>query len=192
MVLKKIKWPFICFIIVIATGIVICPSYGSKKVAITEGMTLPKIKLNGAGSAEVQEYLGLSNSAPFTLSQIPSKLLLVEFYSLYCPHCQENAPTVNKLFKYIRNNSTLSGDIKMIGIALTNHPFEVDIYRQNFSVKFPLFPDGDRKILNATAIKYTPVMVLMKPDGKVLMVHYGKIEDLEKFIGEIEKVHGAS
>lgn len=68
MVPKKIKWHFICFICLIVAGIIICPAYGAKKLAITEGMTLPEIKLAGAGSAEVQEYLGLNNSDPFTLS----------------------------------------------------------------------------------------------------------------------------
>jgi peroxiredoxin len=189
MLQMNIKWPVVWFIVFILSVIVAYPASGARDLAIKKGMTLPEIKLAGAGTPEVQKYLGLENLEPFTLSQIKSKLILVEFYSFYCPHCQEGAPTNNKLFKYIRRSSKLKNDIKMIGIALTNKPFEVKMFKETFHVKFPLFPDEDKAILDKLGIQWTPVMVLMKPDGTVLIAHYGVIKDLKEFIGEIKAMH---
>jgi thiol-disulfide isomerase/thioredoxin len=189
MMQMKIKWPAVCFIIFILSVIVAYPVSGARDLAIKKGMTLPEIKLVGAGTPEIQKYLGLENLGPFTLSQIKSKLILVEFYSFYCPHCQEGAPTNNKLFKYLHRSSKLKNDIKMIGIALTNKPFEVKMFKETFHVKFPLFPDEDKAILDTLGIQWTPVIVLMKPDGKVLIAHYGVIKDLKDFISEIKAIH---
>jgi thiol-disulfide isomerase/thioredoxin len=163
----------------------------AKKLAIKEGMTLPEVTLSGAKTAEIQEYLGIEGSEPFQLFQIKANLLLVEFYSLYCPVCQKSAPKVNKLFKYIQGNSQLKDDIKMLGIALTNKPFEVDMYRQKFKVKFPLFPDADKAITDTLKITWTPLMVLMNMEGKVLLAHYGEIKDLEEFIHEVQEIYKA-
>jgi thiol-disulfide isomerase/thioredoxin len=189
MLQMNIKWPLVCSIVFILSVIVAYPVSGARNLAIKKGMTLPEIKLVGAGTPEVQKYLGLENLEPFTLSQIKTKLILVEFYSFYCPHCQEAAPTNNKLFKYIRKSSKLKNDVKMIGIALTNKPFEVNMFRETFHVTFPLFPDEDKAILDKLGIQWTPVMVLMKPDGTVLIAHYGMIKDLKGFISEIEAIH---
>jgi len=165
------------------------PVLGEK--TLTKGMTLPDIQLMGAGSVEVQKYLGLKNLEPFSLSEVPSKLILVEFYSIYCAVCQQQAPDNNKLFKYIRGNQKMSADLKMMGIGLGNKPFEVKYFREAHNVKFPLFPDADKSVLNKTGIKATPIMVLMQPDGKILMAHYGRIEDLDKFFQEIKKIQSS-
>lgn len=183
------KWLVVCFIVFILSIVVAYPVSGARELAIKKGMILPEIKLIGAGTPEVQKYLGLENLEPFSLSQIKTKLILVEFYSFYCPHCQEAAPTNNKLFKYIRRSSELKNDIKMIGIALTNKPFEVKMFKETFHVKFPLFPDEDKAILDKLGIQWTPVMVLMKPTGEVLIAHYGMIKDLKGFISEIKGIH---
>jgi peroxiredoxin len=189
MMLMKIKWPAVCFIVFILSAIAVYPVFGARDLAIKKGMTLPEIKLIGPGTPKVQKYLGLENLEPFTLSQIKAKLILVEFYSFYCPHCQEGAPTNNKLFKYIRRSSTLKNDIKMIGIALSNKPFEVKMFKETFHVKFPLFPDEDKAILDTLGIQWTPVMVLMKPDGTVLIAHYGVIKDFKEFVSEVKMMH---
>jgi len=163
----------------------------SGEQALTQNMTLPDLQLISAGSIEVQNYLGLKSLEPFSLSQIQSKLILVEFYSIYCAVCQQQAPHINKLFKYVQGDRELSKDLKMIGIGLGNKPFEVKYYREAHSVKFPLFPDADKGVLNKTGIKATPVMVLMQPSGKILMAHYGRIENLDNFFQEIKKIQNA-
>lgn len=187
MIFKKFKWQMVCQALITIFIFSNSPVFGGQ--AVTKGMTFPDFQVMSAGTDEVQEYLGLKSAEPFTLSDIPSKLVLVEFYSIYCAICQKQAPDNNKLFKYIQGDQNLSRDLKMIGIGLGNKPFEVKYFKEAHSVRFPLFPDADKSILKKTGIQATPVMVLMQPDGKVLIAHYGRINDLEGFFQEIKKIH---
>ncbi len=189
MVPAKPRWLSVFAVLGVLLIIPFFDAYGAGEKAIKEGMTLPHFKVAGAETIDAQEYLGLKSSAPFTLSEIQAKLLLVEFYSFYCHVCMKTAPTVNKLYTYIQGQSTLRDDIKMMGIGITNKPVEVKYYRENFNVKFPLFPDEKREILDTLGIQWTPVLVVMTPDGKVLIAHYGEIDDLDGFIREIKKIH---
>lgn len=186
MIFKKFKWRAVYQTLIIFCILSSYPALGGQ--AITKGMILPGFQIIGDGTGDVQKYLGLKSAGPFSLSEIPSKLILVEFYSIYCAVCQKQAPDNNTLFKYIQSDQTLSADLKMIGIGLGNKPFEVKYFREAHHVKFPLFPDADKNILKKTGIQVTPVTVLMQPDGKVLMAHYGRIDDLEKFLREIKEI----
>jgi hypothetical protein len=48
---------------------------------IPVGTTLPSFKLEGPTDATDQGYLGLKESNPFTLSQVSSKLFIIDFFS---------------------------------------------------------------------------------------------------------------
>ena len=193
MALDKIKQTVLWLLVLVMVAAAFHTAHGAKakKLAVKEGMTLPDVIVSGAKTAEIQGYLGIRNAEPFPLFQIKAKLLLVEFYSLYCPVCQKSAPKVNKLFNYVQGNSQLKDDIKMLGIALTNKPFEVDMYREKFKVKFPLFPDADKAITDTLNITWTPLIVLMNLEGKVLLAHYGEIKDLEEFIHRVQEIYKA-
>jgi thiol-disulfide isomerase/thioredoxin len=152
------------------------------------GNTIPAFELKTPVSSEQRQYLGLKESETFTLSQIPSKFLLVEFYSLYCHVCQRQAPTMNKIYKFIQNNETMHKDIKVLGIGIKNNQKEVETYRKTYDVEFPLFADSDKEVTKKTGIKDTPLTVLIDESGKVLLSHLGLVNDVDKFLREIKNI----
>ena len=93
------------------------PAYGVSGKPITVGEILPQFTLTAPGSKEVQQYLGLKEAAPFSLSQVPAKLFLIEIFSTTCTTCMKSAPGLNKLYKFIQNDQVLRNDIKMLGIG---------------------------------------------------------------------------
>jgi len=152
------------------------------------GSTLPAFELKTPDSPEARKYLGLNESKTFTLSQIPSKFLLVEFFSFYCPVCQRQAPKANKIYKFIKNDESMSKDIKVLGIGVTNKQKEVDIYRKTFRVEFPLFADADKENPKKTGIEDIPLTVLIDKNGKVLISHLGIVKDVDNFLREIRNI----
>ena len=56
---------------------------------------------------EHQEYLGVSGSPGelFAVKDIDTDILLIELFSMYCPFCQEEAPSVNELYEMIAGSS---------------------------------------------------------------------------------------
>ncbi len=47
------------------------------------GTILPKFQLMGPGSSETKAYLGLKDEKPFSLSQVKTKLVIVEFFDVF-------------------------------------------------------------------------------------------------------------
>ena len=68
-----------------------------------EGDMFPDLKLPLPQKMEDREYLNV-DQGPFQLSRVDSEVLIVQIFSMYCPHCQKDAPTVNALYRAISAN----------------------------------------------------------------------------------------
>jgi peroxiredoxin len=160
-------------------------AYGGESIA--KGKRLPRIKLLAPDSKEAKLYLGIKDARSFTISQISSKFTLIEIFSLYCPICQKQAPIINKLYRLIQKDPKLSKDIKIIGIGAGNNEKEVDVYRKKYRISFPLFSDLNFSIHKKLGQPRTPFTFLVSSRGKILLTHFGLIENIEEFLQELKK-----
>ncbi len=162
---------------------------GAASAAPQAGDVLPEIILPAPSNPEHLDYLGLEPGKDFTIPRIKADVVIIEIFSMYCPHCQREAPSVNALFKQIRNDQALKDKFKLIGIGVGNSAFEVDVFRKNYKIAFPLFPDGDFKIHKMIGEVRTPFFIAVKinPDGphRIIYAKLGGIEDNTKFIERI-------
>jgi thiol-disulfide isomerase/thioredoxin len=164
-------------------------AFGAEKKAFSPGNTLPEFKLVAPASADEQLYLGLKARKPFTLSQIPAKLIILEIFGVFCPHCRIQAPILNKIHNFIQRDQDLNNDIKIIGIAAKGNRDQVLTWKMYFRVPFPLFPDTKLHIWRKIGKPDTPCTLLMTPSGKVLSTHLGPTEDVEEFFRRIKEFH---
>lgn len=152
---------------------------------------LSQLRLDPSESENAATYLGIRGKEPFTLPQVAAKTLIIEVFSMYCPHCQADAPEVNKLYRHIQENPSLRKNVKLIGVGAGNTTFEVNLFKEKFKVPFPVFSDEDFAVQKACSRKLrTPLFVIVKPEAKkkqltVLHVHVGKINDAEAFLKKI-------
>lgn len=157
------------------------------------GQGFPGVELSKPVIAEELKYLGLSGRGSFQINQIKADVVIVEIFSMYCPHCQAEAPAINNLYQLIEENATLRGKIKMIGIGTGNSIYETDIFKKKYNVKFPLVPDGDFKIHKIMGEVRTPHFVVVKLKGKKADVIYSKtggLGDNKAFLEGIVKSAG--
>jgi len=176
-----------CLMFLLSLTLSYYPAYGTPEKAITAGEILPEFTLSTPGSKEAQQYLGLTNATPFSISELPAKLCLVEIFSTICTVCIENAPVMNKLYKFIQSDEILCNDIKMLGIGVGDNEKRINVWRTKFRVPFPLFPDPKRVIHKKFGLVATPYTILVNHSGKVLYAHGGHIEDVEKFFVMLKK-----
>ena len=139
-----------------------------------------------------KNYLGISGSGKFKITQIKSPVIIIEVFSMYCPHCQSDAPLVNQLYQAIQARPDLKEKIKIIGIGITNGTYEVDLFRAKYKVPFPLFPDQDMAIGEKLGSMATPTFIGAKNnhDGTMEEFYFksGELHDVNSFLDEIIKL----
>jgi thiol-disulfide isomerase/thioredoxin len=159
-----------------------------------KGGVLPEITLPVPKVQAHISYLGLSKGNFFKVPQIKGKVVIIEVFSMYCPHCQREAPEVNRLYREIESNENLKGKIKLIGIGVGNSFFEIEVFREQYKILFPLFADEDFSIHKSLGEVRTPYFIGVKinDDGthKVFYSKLGGFDKAEVFLQLMLKLSG--
>jgi thiol-disulfide isomerase/thioredoxin len=152
------------------------------------GGVFPDLTLPLPQKFEEREYLKVEDG-PFKLSQIKSEIVIIEVFSMYCPHCQKDAPNVNALHMAIADKPALRSRIKLIGIGAGNSPFEVNAFRNLYRIEFALLPDGDLSLHKKLGEVMTPYFFVLwnKPDGRreIIYSKLGSFGDPQAFLDMI-------
>ena len=142
-------------------------------------------------SKALQDYLGLAPGQTFTLDQVQTDILIIEIFSMYCPICQREASNVNKLFQMIQATESYRKSIRLLGIGAGNSAYEVDFFKENYNIEFPLFSDGKFLIHKKIGEKGTPFFIGLRPGSpkgsRVFFTHSGEIKDLDDFLNQLIK-----
>ncbi len=185
----------ILFIAVLAIGL--CVFHGAPLAAqkeLAKGDALPVMKLPVPRAPAAKSYLGLTSGESFAVSQIKADVLIIEIFNMYCSVCQGEAPRVNEFYQLIDKDPSLKKKIKMIGIGAGNTPLEAEIFRKNYHVPFPLFPDEDYVIHKAVGEVRTPFFICAKrnADGslKVFLTNLGGFRDAAQFLKQVVTLSG--
>lgn len=176
------KRMLICHLVAIAIFVLMfdsCPV--AAKSPPKKGEMLPEIRLPVHKDPMHRSYLGLSGEGLFKIPQIKAKAVIIEIFSMYCPHCQREAFRVNELYQIIEQTPNVKGKLKIIGIGAGNSAFEVDIFRETYKIPFPLFADVDYSIHESLGEVRTPyfIGVKIKGDG-THEVFYSKLGGFKK------------
>jgi hypothetical protein len=166
----------------------LCPR-ASDAEPVASGMDLPQLTLQAPESADSQQYLGLKGPEPFSLSEIPAKLIIMEVFYILCLDCQKAAPSVNTLFGFIQNDPELSKNVKMFGVGMRSDHKKLRTYQASFHTKFPLLPDPENEVFTKLGEPKIPFLMLINDTGKVLLTHHGQIKDVDAFFSEIKELY---
>ncbi len=147
----------------ILAGLLILPAFLAAEVTPpAEGGKLPDITLTVPTDAGYQKYLGIKGEGTFSLPQIKASVVIVEIFSMYCPHCQREAPSINDLYAKIQSSEKLKNKVKLVGIGVGNSPYEVEYFKKTYSIQFPLFSDAEFIVHKQLGEVRTPYFIGIK------------------------------
>jgi peroxiredoxin len=162
------------------------------------GGQLPDFELPIPADDGDMAYLGFTGDKQyidrgvFKVPQMGAQVVILQIFSMYCPHCQDDAPNVNALFRLVANNPATKGKVQIIGIGVGNNSYEVSLYKKRYQIPFPLFPDEDFSIHEKLGEVRTPyfIVIRIQPDGshRVVYSRLASFGDPEKFLASIIKL----
>jgi len=160
------------------------------------GSAMPNLVLHAELSPEHVRHLGLQGASPCRLLDIKAKTVILVAFSMYCPHCQREAPVLNELDALIASRG-LDKDVKLIGVGIGNSDFEVKVFREKYAVVFPLFSDPDFKVNKEIGEVGTPFFYVLNvnPDKKEIRVVdtlLGRMDSAGAFLDRAMKVSAAA
>lgn len=170
------------------------PIFSAECITPSKGGVFPEIALPVPQNTVQKDYLGIKGKDTFKLSQIKAEVLILEIFSMYCPYCQKEAPLVNELYQSINNRPDIKDRIKIIGVGAGNTPFEVEVFKNQYNIPFPLFSDESFSVHKSVGEVRTPYFFVIKinADGsnKILYSKVGTIQDPNQFLDLIIKESG--
>jgi len=122
------------------------------------------------------KFLGLMKGDAFSLKDIKADLIVAEYMNKYCFSCQLQAPVLNQVFETVGKDPQLQGKVKFFAIGAGNNQTEVDSFKAEKKIPFPIIPDP--KFLAYEAIGdpgATPFTLFLRKTDTRLIVARAKI-----------------
>jgi len=154
---------------------------------------LPDIAFENSLSKEELQYLGIQrDSRFFSINDINGIFILVELTNTYCVSCQKNIKIFNKVYKKTLNNKELREKIKIISIAIGNNKQEVDCFKNEHNILYPIITDPEftaHKALGEPRVPYT-MYVRRDAEGKLLIfkTHKSVFDSSDILMNEIRLI----
>ena len=187
----RIVFTFFLFVLLCGSALAMEATDNAGSHPLPVGAAMPDLLLRGELSPEHLTHLGLKGPAPRHLSEINAKTVILVAFSMYCPHCQREAPALNDLNALIASRG-LSEEVKLIGVGIGNSDFEVQVFRDKYATTFPLFSDPDFRVNKELGEVGTPFfyVLAMDPEKKeirVVRTLLGRMESAESFFDQAMK-----
>jgi thiol-disulfide isomerase/thioredoxin len=141
------------------------------------------------------KFLGMRKGDAFSLKDVGAELIVVEYMNKYCLSCQIQAPILNQVFETVNKDPAFQRKVKFLSIGAGNNQKEVDSFRAEKRVPFPIIPDP--KFLAYEAIGDpggTPFTLFLRKTDTRLAVARAKIgltKDPEVILKQIRDALGA-
>ena len=128
------------------------------------------------GQAEVaadspREFsLELLDGSSIDLSSLRGKVVMLDFWSSWCPPCRREAPALAQVYREYDGRP-----VEFIGIAIWDEDASVQSHVSEYQVPYPNGIDGDGRIAIDYGVTGIPEKFFIGPDGRALKRFVGPI-----------------
>jgi len=157
---------------------------------VKNGDLFPIFSFKQKMTVSEKEYLGLAKDEEFTIKDMTYDIFMIEFLNKFCSSCQKQAPVFNQLFQKIKSNPELKERVKVVGVGMGNTLYQLQKFREDRQITFPLIQDPDYVAHRAIGEPRTPFTVLLKKNEKgepvLLYNHLGYMSSYDEILENIK------
>lgn len=114
------------------------------------------------------------------LSEVPGKVILINFWATWCGPCIHEMPSINQLRKTYQSQG-----FEVIGVNVDENPGEVlEPFRKKLGIEFPSYIDPKGSLAEKFDVHGIPYTVVVDAERKVLHVESG---DRDWFANDVQK-----
>lgn len=179
-------------LVVVVAALIVSRSLGrSQPTSTGPALTTP------TALAPAQQPLAVGTTAPdfdlatldgqrYRLSSLRGQPVLLEFFAVWCPHCQAEVPTLNKLSSTFAPNG-----LKVLGILANPYGRTYDTssgtdrspataedlawYIRTFGVNYPSLIDPTFATVNQSGVSSYPTLFIVDRNGIIRYVNLGEV-----------------
>ncbi|MBN2107242.1 MAG: TlpA family protein disulfide reductase [Deltaproteobacteria bacterium] len=156
--------------------------------AINVGDPFPPFSRENILTPQECSYLRIPPDREFSLSELTHDIIIIEFLNVYCHTCRMQVEIFNELFTAIQKDPELSSRVCMLGIAVGNSLEEIQDFRKNFGVLYPILSDRDKAIFNTTGnVQGTPHTYILRKEEQRFIIDYhaGGVTSKDRYLNTV-------
>lgn len=140
---------------------------GAKEVPDLTAWDERRIKKELAGRPAPELNVTDIQGKPVSLSDLKGKTVLLDFWTTWCPPCQADASSIEKL------SQKYSKDLQVIGISVSEDRDTVEKYLKKHPHDFPIVLSSENLLPRSYQIEVFPTYLVISPDGTLVTAEQG-------------------
>ncbi len=118
------------------------------------------------------------------LGQLRGKVVLVNFWAVWCPPCRKEMPSMSRLM------SKMDGrPFTILGVNEGESPEEINAFLRQVPVNFPILLDREGELLKSWKVFAFPTSYVVDKRGNLRLGLFGSIEwDSPEAVAQLEKL----
>ncbi|MCL4426602.1 MAG: TlpA family protein disulfide reductase [Firmicutes bacterium] len=124
------------------------------------------------------------NQESVTLSALRGKPVILNFWDTPCPACRQEMAALQEF--YVKNQNR----VHLLAINIGESPLVIGRFLQQGGYSFPVLLDGDSKVTQSYALRYTPMAFAIDANGFIREIQVGAktVAILNDLLEKAEKV----
>lgn len=127
----------------------------------------------------------LKDSPPLSIEAYRGKVVLLNFFATWCPHCRRELPYVQEDLWNVHGENP---NFEILVLAREENWDKLDPFIEENGYTFPIVPDLERKIFSKFALQTIPRNVVLDREGKIIYQSIGfSADEFGKMVELIER-----
>jgi thiol-disulfide isomerase/thioredoxin len=131
------------------------------------------------------KHVDLGGTMIDTKQYAAGKTLLLDFWSIYCTSCIQEMPFIIKIYEKYKDKGLVALSMDMDAFAPKRVIKFID--GLDFKIPYPTIMDDKREIGALLKVSMLPTVILVDPQGKVILYHVGYKPGWENELDKIVK-----